>query len=363
MKLERRDQIEAEILQWISEGVTGPPDEERFEHLAVALFELQFRENAAFRSISEAFGCSPGKLTSWREIPPIPTGAFKEARLACFPAEQTRQVFLTSGSTLGARGRLELDTTELYEASLLATLGHYLCPDAPIEFAVLAPDSAQAPDSSLSFMFDRAARRFGRGPGRFYLTPEGWSPGRVIADLAEASDPQLVAGTAFAFVHLIDALAERGQTLRLPAGTRVMETGGFKGRSRELEREELHRAIAQSLGVPLHRIVNQYGMCELGSQFYEDSLRLGHNSNIKHVPPWVRTRAVSMETLEDVEDGEPGVLIHCDLANTGSVTTVQTSDLGRIVEGGFEILGRIEGAEARGCSIAADALLGEARAR
>ena len=75
------------------------------------------------------------------------------------------------------------------------------------------------------------------------------------------------------------------------------------------------------------------------------------------MPPWVRTRAVDPATLEDVEPGQPGVLVHYDLANTGSVVAVQTSDAGLLRPGGFEVRGRIEGAEERGCSIAADALL------
>jgi hypothetical protein len=98
-------------------------------------------------------------------------------------------------------------------------------------------------------------------------------------------------------------------------------------------------------------------MCELGSQFYESTLRDGAPSATKRVPPWVRTRVVDPETLEDVPRGGEGLLIHYDLANTGSVLAVQTSDRGRSVEGGFEVLGRLPGAESRGCSIAADALL------
>ena len=159
-------------------------------------------------------------------------------------------------------------------------------------------------------------------------------------------------------MHLIDRLHERGESLNLPADTRVMETGGFKGRSRELSRDELHSAISQSLGVPRERIVNQYGMCELGSQFYEPTLRTGIYSDVKFVPPWVRTRVVDPVTQKEVSRGESGVLAHFDLANTGSVLAVLTSDLGELADGGFRVFGRLRGAEARGCSLAADALLG-----
>jgi hypothetical protein len=98
-------------------------------------------------------------------------------------------------------------------------------------------------------------------------------------------------------------------------------------------------------------------MCELASQFYESTLLDEAPSSVKRVPPWVRTRVVDPETLREVPAGEEGLLIHYDLANTGSVLAVQTSDRGRSVEGGFEVFGRLPGAEGRGCSIAADALI------
>jgi phenylacetate-coenzyme A ligase PaaK-like adenylate-forming protein len=165
-------------------------------------------------------------------------------------------------------------------------------------------------------------------------------------------------GTSFAFVHLLDALDARGVRPALPAGSRVMETGGFKGRSRELSRESLHEAIADRLGVPPERIVNQYGMTELGSQFYDSVLRRPGEPRRKLAPPWARVRAVDPDTGDDVPAGEPGALVIVDLANTGSLQAVQTADLGRLVDDGFEVLGREPGAEARGCSIAADAMLG-----
>jgi hypothetical protein len=173
---------------------------------------------------------------------------------------------------------------------------------------------------------------------------------------AKSPAPVALCGTAFAFVHLLDELERRGVRAALPEGSRVMETGGFKGRSRALGRADLHASISTALGVPTAAIVNQYGMCELGSQFYEASLRTGRPTQTKRVPPWVRTRVLDPATGKEVPTGETGVLVHYDLANTGSVLAVQTSDLGLRRDDGFEVLGRLQGAEERGCSIAADAL-------
>jgi phenylacetate-coenzyme A ligase PaaK-like adenylate-forming protein len=353
-----RAELEREVLAWIAEGVDAPPDDARFAALALALFRLQVEKGAAYRRWCAAFGRDPRAVRDWREILAVPTGAFKEARFAIFPPEAAVRTFRSSGTSGELRGELELDDLALYDASLEATFRAFICPDAArLRFFVLAPSATDAPDSSLSYMFSRAVERMGTPDSRFLVGSSGWDPDAAIAELGAAREPLVVAGTAFGFVHLLDRLDARGEKLALPAGTRVMETGGFKGRSRELTRAELHGEIEARLGVPLARIVNQYGMCELASQFYEPTLRTGTYGDVKQVPPWVRVRVVDPVTQKDVAAGERGVLAICDLANTGSVLALLTSDLGELAPGGFRVFGRLRGAEARGCSLAADALL------
>jgi hypothetical protein len=167
----------------------------------------------------------------------------------------------------------------------------------------------------------------------------------------------LLCGTAFAFVHWLEALEQRGERLRLPAGARLMETGGFKGRSRELPRERLHAWLHERLGVPPERCVNQYGMTELASQFYDSVLRVPAAARHKLTPAWTRVLIVDPDSGREVADGEVGAIQIVDLANTGSVIAIATADLGQRRGDGFEVLGREAGAEARGCSIAADELL------
>src|SRR6185437_6980428 len=137
--------------------------------------------------------------------------------------------------------------------------------------------------------------------------------------------------------------------------------GGVKGRSREISREELSEAIATRLGVPPNYQVNMYGLTELSTQFIDANLRRRcaglSPERLKTVPPWARTRVLDPETLEELPCGEVGVLCHTDLANRGSVCTILTEDLGVWRGDGFEILGRVQGTQARGCSIAMDELL------
>jgi hypothetical protein len=171
-------------------------------------------------------------------------------------------------------------------------------------------------------------------------------------------------GTAFSFVHLMDYLAERDLRVELPAGSRVMETGGYKNRSRSMPKAELHALITERLGVSEENIICEYGMSELSSQAYgvtsdmwhviRNSSASCHSSPVTchfHFPPWARAQIISPETGRDVADGETGLIRVFDLANVFSVAAIQTEDLGIRRGGGFELTGRAQLAEPRGCSL------------
>jgi hypothetical protein len=182
----------------------------------------------------------------------------------------------------------------------------------------------------------------------------------AMLDSTREREPALLVGTSFAFVHLLDALTERDQILELPLGSRVMDTGGFKGKAREVGRETLYRSIRERLGIPEPFVVNEYGMTEMSSQLYdgvagEAPERVSERFYL--VPGWVRSVAVDSETLRPLPVGSWGVIRHVDLANLDSVMAIQTADVGRMTDRGMELRGRASGAEARGCSIAMDELL------
>jgi hypothetical protein len=361
-----RAELDRTILEWMGEPLWGE-DEERFDALALALFAHQFERCAPYRRFCERRGATPASLRRWREIPPVPTGAFKELALRCFPTERTVHTFRTSGTSTATRGELHLDTLELYEASLLPSFCRFLLPDLRPErplatILVLAASPVEARDSSLSHMFGVAIRELGAQGSRFFVEDGELRAEELLRALeaAPAEYPLLLCGTAFAFVHLLDALEQRGARLELPPAARVMETGGFKGRARAMPRPALYLALEERLGVPMEHIVNQYGMTELGSQFYDTVLREPSAPRRKLGPPWARVRIVDSETGEDAPPDATGTIVVYDLANTGSVLAIQTADLGRRVQDGFEVLGREAGAEARGCSIAADELLARA---
>jgi hypothetical protein len=261
-----RHALDARVLEWMREPLWGR-DDERFGELALELFAFQFARCAPYRGFCEARGRTPARVGRWQDIPPVPTGAFKELPLRSHPAERSVHTFRTSGTSALRRGELHLDTLELYEASLLPTFCRFLLPDlsdhAPeAVLLALAPSPAEARDSSLSHMFGVAIREVGAQGSRFFVEQGRLEVDALLESLAAAprSQPLLLCGTAFAFVHLFDALEARDLRLALPPAARIMETGGFKGRSRALPRPALYAALEDRLGVPIERIVNQYGM-------------------------------------------------------------------------------------------------------
>ncbi len=363
--------LDADILALIARGEEGPRDDARFDALARRVYLHQYARNMAYRPLARVRGGRPETVRTWRDLPACPTDAFKEADLTTFPPAEAAAVFESSGTTRGRPGRHFLPRLDLYEAALLASFRHYVLPDRPaIRLAILAPPPDEAPRSSLGRMLATLRARLG-APGSAWFVRGGALLSReaeeALRDAAAAGDPVAVLSTAFALVSFLDDLAARGVRLALPAGSRLLETGGYKARSREVPRDALYDLARDRLGIPGTHCVNEYGMTEMGSQFYDGTLRAalgfpGKGDRVKRPPPWVRTMVADTESaMDEVEDGAVGLLRHVDLVNRGSVAAVLTGDLGRRRGDGFEVLGRASGAEARGCSLAMEDMLGRAR--
>lgn len=361
--------LKERLLRLFDRGVAEPLDDDAFDELAREVFAYQFEHDPVYRSFCANRGRTPATVDHWTGVPAVPTTAFKHLRPGPDDLDAER-VFLTSGTSRGARrGEHAVPDLELYRASALPPFRAALLPDrARLPVVALVPSPGDVPDSSLSAMVGFVVDEM--GAGEWFVDPDaGIRVEELLARLEraeEAGEPVLLVGTAFAFVHWMDALDERDRRFRLPEGSRIMETGGFKGRSRTLEKDELYRGLEERLGVPAARIVNEYGMTELLSQFYEPVLTrpeaMPAPTERWHVgPPWVRTRVLDPRTLEPVDPGHEGILAHFDLANLGSVAAVLTEDRGVEVEDGFRVLGRTRGSEPRGCSMAMDELLEVAR--
>lgn len=357
--------IARDLTAVFSEGVDGPLTEAAFDALALRCFAYQFNTNPVYADFVRARGALP--KGGWQEIPAVPTSGFKAVRLLSGYQETVEKVFRTSGTTAGGkRGEHHVMDLALYRDSLLPNFMAHLVPDdTEVRLVSLIPSPAELPDSSLSHMIGCVADHVAPGRAGFYVDRGGRIDHRALHDALAgakaAEEPVLLVGTAFAFVHWMDAMNEEAWRFRLPEGSRIMETGGFKGRSRTLPREEFYAALTERHGVPRHMIVNEYGMTELLSQFYEPVIREASDPGLAGRrlvgPPWVRTRVLDPVTLNPAPDGSPGLLCHFDLANLGSVCAVLTEDMGVAVDDGFHVLGRSPGSEPRGCSLAMDQLM------
>lgn len=360
-----------------------------FGRLALELFGLQFAHNPPYRKFCEARGASPTTIREWERIPPLPAAAFKEWELSCLPSGQRSKVFHSSGTTAQRLSRHfhNDESLALYEDSLWPWFAAHVLARSPSSAGgamgrlngnwrpvILTPPPAQAPHSSLVHMFETVRRKLGCGlyfgrtarDGSWKLDVEA-----IASALREASDgeqPVILLSTAFCLLHLLDWLTARDLRLRLPAGSRALETGGYKGRSRTLPRAELHALMTRRLGIPPPDIICEYGMSELSSQAYDrvaeperahgrGPMRQGGPRPPATIarpfrfPPWAQARIVSPETGAEVGEGETGLLRVFDLANVYSVIAIQTEDLGVRRGEGFELIGRGEGAEPRGCSL------------
>jgi len=384
--------LEQRILALIARGVGQPTSDDEFDALARAVYTYQYEQCAPYRAYCDHLELTPQSVCHWKEIPAVPTSAFKEFALTCFPVEEAIAEFHTSGTTQEQAGKHYLRTLELYEAAIRPSFAAHLLRDhvevngqdarstmngggrdarPTLLMMALTPSPQEAPHSSLSHMMGVVMREFGADDSGYYVEGGQLLVERLVHDLCEAQwahRPVLLLGTAFAFVHLFDHLAQQNLRIEMPAGSLVMETGGFKGRSRELAKNDLYGLFGKFLGIPATRVVNEYGMTELSTQFYDLTLPMGRRTDVKAVPPWSRVLVIDPNTGREAANEERGLIRVFDLANLWSIMCVQTEDLGakRVTKNdggrdarptladGFEVLGRAAGVEVRGCSLNAE---------
>ncbi len=368
-QLAESDALHARVQAFVRE----PGDQ--FDELALAIARHQARYCPGFARLVEA---KSSVLDTVASIPAVPADAFRFSRVACHPAELDAVRFQTSGTTASARGTHALRRTDTYRRIAIAGGRQALVTSWPQRRVVvaLAPNPGSPPSSSLGFMMrafmeeldgralvsdptgaafdpDSPARWLSSARG---IDIQGLSRAALIA--LERQEPLLVLSTAFALKALLDELG--GKKLRTPKQTVVMQTGGFKGRTRKIAPEKLRARVARVFGIQKERVVGEYGMTELSSQLYEGTVpgaELAGEPDVYLPPPWLRVNAVDPVTLRPVPDGETGIARFVDLGNVDSAIAVVTQDRIRHRGLGIELLGRRPGAPLRGCSLATEELL------
>jgi hypothetical protein len=329
-----------------------------FENLALDVFAHQFAHCTPYHQYCARRGRTPDTIDDWRVVPPVPIVAFKRADLCCGAPVRT---FLSSGTTAGVanRSRHLVPDLRLYQRSAITGLRQFLFPDVTrMRLVSIIQRCDDLPHSSLAQMVAWAMEEFGDPGSAYVVERDGIAFDVLIGALREAEhdgQPLCLLATTGALVRVLDHCRERGLAFRLPHSSRLMDTGGAKGAPHTLSRNGILHAAWRTFAIPGYYCVNEYGMAELSSQFYDsvisDRVHGRHRPRRKLGPHWVRTMVLDPESLEPAAPGERGLLCHVDLANAGSAMAVLSEDVGYEDGDGFQLVGRAPNAEARGCSM------------
>ena len=303
------------------------------------LVDAQITANPDIRTMLSPQSISSAWGTMRLDIRSLPVDAWRAGRAGAITSGVVAATYRSSGTTSADRSATVLDENglALYTAAIKAGFAKTFRYRGETILALM-PDAESAPESSLSAMCHIL--------GADFVFGDKWQE-RLVHILEDAREPLILFGTAFAWVHFLDATSG---VIPLPKGSRVLETGGYKGKSRELPKAALYEALAQRFAISTDDIWSEYGMCELSSQFYSKGL------GTRLVPsPSIRSVAINPINGSTCGPEEDGLLVHIDAANWCSYAVIETQDWGNVdANGHIELKGRAPGAQPKGCSIDAD---------
>ena len=350
-----RHRLTEEILRIIEAGVDA--DLPTFNDYALQLFALHYETNKIFREFCEAKQVKVEDVTRWEDVPMVYNDVFKTHLVASFPLEQSVMACLTGGTTsLTQRGRIfrDEDGKRLVFAANRMMTGSYLFPDFAegkrCRILILAPSPELAPSMGMAIGMDQTRQSFGTSDSMFLLGKTGIDIKALIKALRESEAsgvPVALIGATSAYVYFFQACRRKKMKFRLPAGSRVCDGGGYRGRFGVVTRADYYAMVKEILDVPDSHCVNVLGEAETATNLFDDSLRryvkgLPPRQRTRPVPPWSRVLAMSVDDLKPLPDGEVGLLAHWDLANVPTVLAVITDNLGYTTDGGrgCEMVGR-----------------------
>ncbi|HET6720899.1 MAG TPA: acyl-protein synthetase [Rhodocyclaceae bacterium] len=391
-----RDRLVERIKVMIAAGVDGDPAP--FDRLALDLFAWQYANNGPYRVFCDGKSATPATVTDWREIPAFPTDAFKTGIVTSFPFEQAVMAQLTSGTTANRRGQIFRDAIgrELVLSANRVMTAAWLFPDFAqgqrCRILILAPSPEMAPSMGMAIGMEETRKHFGTSDSRFLLDWSGLDIRALLQAFADAEGsgvPLAMIGSTSAFVFLFNSCRARGLSFRLPAGSRIGDGGGYRGKFGELSQEDFYRLAEEVLGIPASHCVNVLGMAESATNYFDNTLRAARRpspdaalqtpsaaglaapapqgfsavtknpARRRFPPPWARTVAVDRVSLTALPPGEVGLLRHYDLINVPTVLAVQTDNLGYVnADGSFQIVGRARQENGRVAELPSERVVG-----
>jgi len=309
--------------------------DQEFNDLCLRIFRDQYLNNSLYGNFVDSLGYQMERISHYSQIPFLPIEFFKTHQITSSNRTVYDKIFTSSGTTGSQVSKHYITDIQDYHKSFMA--GFELFYGTPRQYILIAllPSYLERENSSLIYMADSLIRATGHPKSGFYLKHNK----KMINVLENKNRKVILLGVTFALLDL----AEKYQ-LHNPDMI-VMETGGMKGRRKELIREEIHQLLCSAFHVP--SIHSEYGMTELLSQAYSPG------DGIFHSPPWMKvlTRDIN-DPLTLIGNGKPGGLNIIDLANIHSCSFIATQDLGKThIDGSFEVLGRYDTSDIRGCSL------------
>ena len=308
-----------------------------FEEKALAIFRMQAEKLQIYKKFIKYLKINPSDVTRVENIPFLPVELFKSHKII-LKGHDARLIFESSGTTGIRPGRHYVAYPEIYDNCLLKAFEYFY--GSPSDYTILAllPSYLERSSSSLVYMVNQLIKRTGDNESGFYLYDYDKLLKNLIL-LKRKEKKVLLIGVSFALLELAEKYSPD------LSGITVMETGGMKGRRAEITREELHNTLKTKLN--LDNIHSEYGMTELLSQAYSAS------AGIYQSPPWMKIMIRDpYDPMNTLKEGQAGAVNIIDLANMYSCSFIATSDLGRIIPGkGFEISGRMDNSDIRGCNL------------
>ena len=312
-------------------------DEPGFNRIAIELFHFQYNNNAIYRRYCELLHTEPAKITRFREIPFLPVSFFRSFQIKSTGTE-TQVVFSSSGTTAENPGQHHVTDLSVYERSFLNSFSLFYGKVTDYCILALLPSYLERSGSSLIYMTEKLIEAGGNIESGFYLNNFEQLHQKLNL-MKQTNQKTILLGVSYA---LLDFAME--YPVDFPELI-VMETGGMKGRRKEMIREDLHSLLCEGFGVK--QIHSEYGMTELLSQAYSKGL------GIYYPPPWMKVLIRdTYDPLCLVGDNITGGINIIDLANIYSCSFIAVQDIGKTkADGSFEVLGRFDQSQIRGCNL------------
>jgi phenylacetate-coenzyme A ligase PaaK-like adenylate-forming protein len=321
----------------IRENIFNIQSQENFTKTTIDVFKHQFKNNKVYRSFCDLLYKHPSDISKIEEIPFLPIQFFK-SRKVLSSLDEIQETFTSSGTTGAITSKHLVTDINVYKQSYLEGFAHFY--GHIEEYAVLAllPNYLEREGSSLVFMVDDFIRKSKNTASGFYLNNLDELAEKLI-NLDKIGQKVLLIGVSFALLDLIEKYQFQLKN------TIIMETGGMKGRRKELVRQELHQLLQSGFGVD--EIHSEYGMTELLSQAYSKG------NGVFETPPWMKILTRDTEdALTILPSGKAGGINVIDLANYNSCSFIATQDLGKVYKNStFEIIGRFDYSDIRGCNL------------